>query len=262
MRALLFVFLGMCLFSGCKEAQKKESLPQGKTVLVLATSGDNPPFEFHKIEQGKDHLTGADIEIAEALAQELGVSLSLSDMDFGSLMAAIQTGRADLAMALLTPTEERKKNVDFSDPYLRSRLAILTLRDYPLPNQESLKGKTLGVQFGSTSEHILKELTQKNQDIKIVSLNKLGDLVQGLRTKRIQGIVIEEEPAQSYVKAHGDLTYHILEGYDLKFSIAFPKGSVWTEKFNHALKKLKKKGILEKIIQKWTGNASGRLDRS
>ena len=244
---LLMTSLSALSLTGCKEAS---SPPSQKPMLTMVTSGDNPPFEMHDTSQGGG-LVGADIDLAQALARKLGLTLEIKDMDFSGLIPALQGGRADFAMALIAPSEERKKNISFSEPYYISRIAVISLSSQKISRKEELAHKKIGVQLGSTHEKTAQHLAQEIPGLAVFSLNKLGDLIQELRTGRIDALLVEEIPAKAYGKAHKDLAYTFLEGYDSPFAIAFPKDSPWVEKFNAALKELKKTGALEKIMAKW-----------
>ena len=250
MTGLLTASLLALILTACGESERKRD-PDQKTTLILATSGDNPPFEFHDTKNGKDQITGADIDLAHALAQELGITLETRDTDFSSLIPTLQAHRADFAMALLTPTEERKKNVSFSDCYFISRLSLVTLKNRTIHHEEDLEGKKIGVQLGSNNERVAKELASKIKDLQIVSLNRLGELIQEVRTKRIDAVLVEVTPAKAYAEAHKDLNYNTLEEHQSNFAIAFPKDSPWIERFNQALKKLKSRGKIEEIMRKW-----------
>lgn len=217
----------------------------------MVTSGDNPPFEFHDTSRGKNELMGADIDLAHALAYELGVKLEIKDADFNSIVPALQAHRADFAMALMTPSEERKRNISFSDIYYIARIAVVTLKGTTINSENGLEGKKIGVQLGSTNEQAAKQLASKIQNLQIISLNKLGELIQEVRVGRIDGLLVEEIPAKAYIEANKDLDYGVLQEHQSSFAIAFPKDSPWVEKFNVALKNLKAKGKLEEIMHKW-----------
>ena len=108
--------------SGCSqgkasaEVSKMDKIKE-KGKIVIGTSADYPPYEFHKSIDGKDTIVGFDIEIAKEIAKDLGVELEIKDMKFDGLLAALQTGNIDFVAAGMNPTEDRKKNVDFSKIY-------------------------------------------------------------------------------------------------------------------------------------------------
>ncbi|GAA4716059.1 transporter substrate-binding domain-containing protein [Brevibacillus fulvus] len=223
----------------------------GKTKLVMATSADFKPFEFHDLSSGKDEITGFDIEIAKYIADKLGVELEVQDMNFDGLIPALQANRADMVMAGLTATEERKKNVDFSDIYYESKNVILSKKDSNLTKVEDLAGKKVTVQTGSIQEGDVKKLQEKMPDLQIVSLNKVPEMIQEVKTGRVDAAVIENTVAKGFVEQNPELGYSLIEEGTMQTAIAFPKGSPYVEKVNEILKEMKDNGEMEKLASKW-----------
>lgn len=246
---LIPLFMALLCLQSCEERQNTS---QGKEhTLNLVTSADNPPFEFHRTESDNREITGFDIDLAQALATLLNANLEIKDMDFNSLIPALQAGRAEFAMAALAVTDERKKNVDFSDPYYETKIALITSAGRSFPKDSDLKDKKIGVQLGSTHEQVLKDIQKKYPTLEMTSLNRLGELVQELRAGRINAVLTEESVAKAYVGSHKDIDYNLLQGYQGAFAIALPKDSIWLEKINAALKTLESNGTLEKLKEKW-----------
>ena len=123
----------------------------------MVTSADYPPYEFRDTATGKNEIIGFDIDIAKYITKELGFELEISDTDFNGIIPALQSRRADFAMAGMTPTEERQKNVDFSDIYYEAKNTIVALKGSKLNSPEDLAGKNVGVQLGSTQEKAAKK---------------------------------------------------------------------------------------------------------
>ncbi len=241
-------FLVLCGLWGCTDNTPSS---EKEHTLVLVTSADNPPFEFHRTEADHQEIAGFDIELAYAIAQKLGVSLEVKDMDFNGLIPALQAGRADFSMASIAATEERKKNVDFSDSYAQNKLALVTPSGHAYSKESDLAKKKVGVQLGSTHEHVLKEIQKKIKDLEVISLNRLGELVQELRAGRIDAVLVEESVAKAYVGSHKDIDYNLLQEHQVEFAIAFPRGSPWVTKVNNALKDLEQDGTLGRLKKKW-----------
>lgn len=246
--AILSASLTLFFLGGCGDREKKE---EGEKVLLMGTTADNPPFEFHQTSSGEDRIVGFDLDVAKAIAEILGVKLKVEDLEFSGLIPALQSGRVDFVMALMTPTEERKRNVDFSDTYFISQIAVVSMKGKDFKSEADLENKKIGAQLASNNEKILKEIAQKRGGIEIISLNKLGDLIQELRSGRLDGVVVETLPAKAFVEANSDLTYSLLEEHQTRFAIAFPKGSSWVTPFNEALQKLKASGRMEQIMRTW-----------
>ena len=123
---------------------------------MLGTSADFTPYEFHKVINGKDEIVGFDIAIAKEIAADLGAELVIEDMGFDGLLPALQSGRVDLVVSGMTPTDERKKSIDFSDTYYKSKQVIMVrnVDKDKYPDMKSLENVKIGVQKGSIQETI------------------------------------------------------------------------------------------------------------
>lgn len=231
--------------TACGPAKKSSS------TVVLVTSADNPPFEFYQFSGTQRQIIGFDIALAHEITGALGLSLEIKEVQFSGIIPTLQSKRADFAMASLSVTDERKKVIDFSTPYFETTVAVITLPGISLKDASDLQGKTIGVQLGTSYEQALQESAKKYAGIKIHSLNNVGELVQELRAKRIDGVLTEEMVARAYVGSNRDIDMSLIKGFGSSFSIAFPKGSLWTEKFNQALKKLKEDGTLDQLRKDW-----------
>ena len=115
----------------------------GKDELVMITSPDYPPYEFYDTAGGERKIVGFDVDIANTLARELGFKLKIQESDFNGLIPALQAGRADFVMAGMTPTPERKKNIDFTIVYYDAKDTIVSLKGSNLKKPTDLKGKTV-----------------------------------------------------------------------------------------------------------------------
>lgn len=142
---------------------------KAKGVLVLGTSADYPPYEFHMEIDGKDTIVGFDIEIAKKLAAAMDVELEIIDMKFEGLLPALTAGKIDLIIAGMTPTEERKTSVDFSVVYYDAKQTMLVLSENvdALVSIEAFDGKTVGVQKASIQEALAIE-TFKTSTVKAI----------------------------------------------------------------------------------------------
>ncbi|WP_019120573.1 transporter substrate-binding domain-containing protein [Brevibacillus massiliensis] len=231
---------------------KTASQENAKPKLIMGTSADYKPFEYHDTSSGKDEIVGFDIDIAKYIADEVGFDLEIKDMDFNGLLPALQSGRVDFVMAGMSPDDERKKNADFSDVYFEAKNSIVAKKGSGLAKPEDLAGKKVGVQLGSIQETAAKEIAESNKGVEVVSLNKLGEIVQELKSGRIDAAIIEDVVAKGYMKTNPDLEMSLIEQDGSNGSaVAFPKGSANVDKFNQAIKKLQDSGELDKLIMKW-----------
>ena len=216
-------------------------------VIVMGTSADYFPYEFVDTANG-DEIVGFDIDIAKKVAENMGYELKIEDMDFGSLLGALNAGRVDFVMAGMTPTEERKENADFSDIYFTAVNLILS-KDDSLQSLEDLKGKKIGVQLGSIQEGIAQD---QITDAEIVSLNKIPEIIQEIKTGRIDAMVIEDTVAKKYLEQDSELTtFEIVDEEEAGSAAAFRKDDELRNQFNEELKKMIDSGEIEELAQKW-----------
>ena len=162
--------------------------------LVVATSPDYPPFEFMVSENGKSKIVGADIDLAQKIADKLGVELELKAMDFDALVPALQAGKVDMVITGMTPNEKRKKAVDFSDIYFKGENAVIVnAKDAgKFTSEDQLKKAKLGVQKGSTQETYVKD------NLKVTNYKALvavPDLIADMKNGNIDAVVLNRKVA-------------------------------------------------------------------
>ncbi|TLG72508.1 transporter substrate-binding domain-containing protein [Culicoidibacter larvae] len=203
--ALLLLASHMLTACGSSADAGQSKLDQIKASgqLVLGTSADYPPYEFHVIENGQDTIVGFDIAIAQAVADHLGVELVVKDMDFSGLLPALSTGTVDMVIAGMSPTEERKQNVDFSDIYYQAEIGVLVKKDVLASYNDlaSLDGKKIGAQQGSIQE----EAALKVADAEVRSMPKVLDLVQELENGNIEALIVEKNVGDQLTGKYADL---------------------------------------------------------
>jgi polar amino acid transport system substrate-binding protein len=233
-------------------ANPNSSSESGKK-LVMVTSADYPPYEFVDSSSGSQEIVGFDVEIAKAITEELGYDLEIQNIDFNGLIPALQAKRADFVMAGMTPTEERKQNVDFSDIYYEAKNTIVTVKGSGLTTAESLNGKLVGVQLGSIQEGVAKKIQGAN----VKPLNRINEMIQELKAGRVDALIMEDTVAKGYVEINPDLEFNVIpsEG-ESGSAIAFPKGSELTPEFNRVLAEMKSSGQIEELVTKWFGEES------
>lgn len=244
-----------CNQSGSETAAGGGSGGQGGKKLVMATSADYPPYEFVDTSKGSEDIVGFDVDIARAVAEKLGYELEVTNIDFNGLIPALQAGRADLVMAGMTPTEDRKKNVDFSDVYYTAKQTIMSPKAAGITDPQGLDGKKVGVQLGSIQEKRAKELKEEGSGMEIVPLNRINEIVQELKAGRIDAAIIEDTVAKGFLEANSDLqALPLPEEGPVGSAIAFPKGSELVDDFNTALAEMKSSGQIEELVKKWFGD--------
>ena len=232
---LLLTVCGILLFAGCRE--------QGKTRLVMATNATFPPYEYvtnHKID-------GIDPAIIRIIADRLGYDLEIQDMAFDSVIAAVQTGKADIAASGITVTEERKKQVFFTYAYVVAEQVIIVKDTSHIRSSLDLKKVRIGVQHGTTGD------TFVTKEIKEPERFANGPLaVAALLAGKIDAVVVDGEPAEVYISQNKGLK-KLNEPLTLE-EYAFAIGKHNPEllnKFNMELLKLKNSGELDSIIRRY-----------
>ncbi|MCX7747760.1 MAG: ABC transporter substrate-binding protein [Clostridia bacterium] len=255
LKVVTLMLAGMMLFSfvGCgKVDTMKKVKDSGK--IILGTSADYPPYEFHKSINGKDEIIGFDISVAKEIAKDLGVEFEIKEMDFEGLLAALQTGKVDYVIAGMTPTEERMKQVDFTKIYYRAQQGIVVRTEDKdkIKSLEDLKSKKVGVQKGSTQEEIAKE---QIKDAELKSLGKVSDLVLELKNKKVDAVVMELPVAAAYINKNQDIVIS-----DIKVSDDVGGSAVAVAKDNSELVEAMNKTIdritLDKSLERFVKEAS------
>ncbi len=220
--------------------------------LVIGTSADYPPYEFHKEIDGKDTIIGFDVNIAQEIAKDLGVELEINDMKFDGLIAALKTGKVDMVLAGMNPTEERKQSVDFSKIYYTAQHAVIVRAEDKdkYKTLADLKGKEIGAQKGAIQEELAKTQIEAAN---VKGLGKVTDLVLELKNKKVDAIVVEVPVAKFYVEKNKDLaitesTFKVEEG-EQGSAVAVKKGDeAFIQAINKTLDRLIKEGKIEEFV--------------
>ena len=215
-----------------------------KTTLVMATNAEFPPYEYRDGE----NFAGIDVEIAQAIADDMGLDLVIEDMQFDSIVPAVQSGKADIGIAGMTVTEDKLQNIDFSIPYTTSTQVVIVTNDSPITSPVDLEGKTIGVQLGTTGDQYSSEIA----DATIERYNKGFEAVQALGQNKIDAVIIDREPARAFVADNEGLKI-LDEDYTVEdYAIAVAKDNQeLLEQVNNSLTKLKDSGKLQEIIDKY-----------
>ncbi|HWK71001.1 MAG TPA: glutamine ABC transporter substrate-binding protein GlnH [Burkholderiaceae bacterium] len=233
--------LAMALPAGNAAAQDKE--------LLVATDTAFVPFEFK--QDGK--YTGFDIELWDAIAKQAGLKYSLRPMDFNGIIPGLQTRNIDVALAGITIRDDRKKVIDFSDPYYESGLAILVGKDNnTIKTAKDLEGKMVAVKIGTATVDYLKA-NVPNAKLKLFP--NIDNAFLELATGRVDAVVHDTPNLQYFAKTGGQGRVKVvgsLKSGDF-YGIAFPKGSDLVPTVNKALKALQDNGQYDALYTKWFG---------
>lgn len=199
--------------AGCGSSNDKNSASktdllekiQKNGKLVVGMSADYAPYEFHYIdENGKDVIGGFDVDIANEIANKIGVDLVIQEMDFDALVSALPAGKVDLVISGMNPTEERAKVVDFSEVYYNSKHGVLVRAEDADKYQTfaDLEGAKVGVQLGSTQEKIAKT---EIPNVNLQQLSNINNLILELKAGKVDAIVMEKPVAEMAVKSNPEL---------------------------------------------------------
>ena len=235
--ALIMVLVLALSMVACSE--KKD-----ENVLTMATNAEFPPFEY--LENGE--IVGADIEIAKAIADKLGMKLEITNIDFDAALTGAATGKYDIAVAGITADEERRQNMNFSDNYYTASQAIIVMADSEIKTVADLTGKTVSCQEGTTGEQYLIKNGYTNQSFKTGA-----EAISALTSGKVDAVVIDDAVARALSAKQEGKTVVLEEALTQEaYAIALKKGNdELTEKINGALKELKESGELAKIFEKY-----------
>lgn len=217
---------------------------ESKGTLVMATNAEFPPYEFH--EGGE--IVGIDVEIARAIATEMGMDFEIEDIAFDSIIPEVTSGKADFGAAGMTVTEDRKQSVDFSDPYATATQVVIVKEGSEIASVDDLAGKTIGVQLGTTGDIYVEDV----EGATIERYNKGFEAVQALGQDKIDAVVIDGEPAKVFVSQNEGLKILDEAFTTEEYAICVKKGNTeLLEGINTAIAKLKESGELQAIVDKY-----------
>ena len=216
-------------------------------VLHMATNAAFPPYEMISDNGG---FEGIDVEIATEIARKLGLELVVDDMEFGSVITSVQSGKSDIAMAGLTVTEERKQNVDFTTSYATGIQVIIVPEDSDILTVDDLANdKMIGVQDGTTGYIYCSDDYGEDH---ITSYTNGAMAIEALKGGKVDAVVIDNEPARAFVAANDGLkildTEYIVENYAIGISEDNP---ALRDAVDGALKELIADGTVKSIVDKY-----------
>ncbi len=232
---ILSLSLVLVMLTGCGQS--------GKT-LTMATNAEFPPYEYH---DGTE-IVGIDVEIAQAIADKLGRELVIEDMAFDSVIMAVQSGKADIAMAGLTITEDRKESVNFSTPYTTASQVIIVKEDSDITSPDDLVGKRVGVQLGTTGDIYVDDI----EDATVERYGKGFEAVQALLQDKVDAVMIDNQPAQVFVSQNEGIKI-VDEAFTVEeYAAAIAKDNTeLLDQVNDAIAELEESGELQAIIDKY-----------
>ena len=263
--ALVLVFSACMLFAGCtanpvdeetstgEDASAASSMTATDGVLVMATNAAFPPYEY---KEGED-FAGIDVEIAGKIAEKLGMKLEIKDVEFGSIVGGVQTGKFDMGMAGMTVTEDRLQSVNFSTTYATGVQVVIVADDSAIASLDDLKADgsmKYGVQQDTTGDIYASDTVDKGGygEENVIRYKTGADAVQALKAGKVDAVIIDNEPAKSFVAANDGLKILDTEWLLEEYAICIAKESTQLlNAVNNALAELKADGTIDAIIAKY-----------
>ena len=245
---ILSILMLCCSLAACGGEKNSMTIEKGK--LIMSTNAEFPPYEMTTDDGG---FAGIDIEIAQAIADKLGLELVIDDMDFDGALLAVQQGKSDIVMAGVTVNEKRQKVMDFSVTY-STGIQVVIVKEGSDVTMDNLGDKLIGTQRGTTG-YIYASDTVENGgygEDHVVAYDNGITAVQALMNGQVDAVIIDNAPAQEFVKANPGLT--ILEGEWAVEDYAIGVGKNNTEllnAINKALEELIADGTVQKIVDKY-----------
>ena len=214
--------------------------------LTMATNATFPPYEM-TTDSGE--IEGIDVDTAKAIAEKLGLELQIDDMDFDAALLSVQQGKADIVMAGVTVTDERKAVMDFSDSYATGIQSIIVPEGSDIASPDDLAGKKIGTQRGTTGYIYCSD---DFGDDAVVAYDDGLTAVQALKNGQVDAVVIDNAPAEEYVAANPGLVILDTSYAEEDYAIGMNKSNTaLLEAVNAALEELKADGTLQAIVDKY-----------
>lgn len=229
-----------------ESAEETEAETAGGT-LTMATNAEFDPWEYHD----GDDIIGIDPEVAQAIADKLGMELKIEDMAFDAVIPSVTSGKADIGMAAISVTPERQASVDFTDTYAESALMLIVAADNEeIAGVDDLSDHIVGVQTGTTGDLKASELVG---DDNVDRFNTYFEAVESLKQGKVDAVLIDNAPAKVFLSQNSDSLKQAGEELDKEeYAIAVAKGNEeLVESLNSAIAELKEDGKLDEIMNKY-----------
>ena len=230
------LLISLMAFMSCSKKENK---------LYVGTNAEFVPFEYRE----GDNIVGFDVDLINEIAKIIKQDIEFVDMAFDGLLPALQSKKIDIIIAGMTANEERKKFVNFSEPYYNSQQSILVHSDNKdIIGFNSLEGKNVGVVLGYTGDLIVSEMSNVNTQ----KYGATSEAVIALKSKKVDAVVLDYEPAKQYFNQNDDLKLIITDSVNEEYAIAMRKEDTeLLKKVNDALNIIKENGTYDMLIEKY-----------
>lgn len=235
--------------AGAETAGELTTVNAGK--LTMSTNAAFPPYEM---TDDNGNYVGIDIEVAQAIADKLGLELQVDDMDFDAALLAAQSGKSDMVMAGVTVTEERQTVMDFSNTYATGIQVVIVPEDSDIASIDDMTGKMIGVQRGTTGDLYCSASVEDGGfgEENVTPYDNGLTAVQALMNGQVDCVVIDNAPAQEFVAANPGLKILDTEYANEEYAIGVAKGNTQLlDAINGALEELQADGTVQSIVDKY-----------
>lgn len=230
------LLISLMAFMSCSKKENK---------LYVGTNAEFVPFEYRE----GDQIVGFDVDLINEIAKIMKQDIEVVDMAFDGLLPALQSKKIDIIIAGMTADEERKKFVNFTDPYYNTQQSILVHSDNKdIIGFDSLQGKNVGVVLGFTGDLIVSEMSNVNAQ----KYGATSEAIIALKSKKVDAVVLDYEPAKQYFNQNDDLKLVITDSKNEEYAIAMRKEDTeLLKKVNDALNTIKENGTYDMLIEKY-----------
>ena len=234
--ATSILLISLIAFISCSQKENK---------LYVGTNAEFEPFEY----RDGDNIVGFDIDLINEIAKIMKQDIEVVDMAFDGLLPALQSKKIDIIIAGMTADEERKKFVNFTDPYYSTQQSILVHKDNKdIYSFDSLEGKNVGVVLGFTGDLIVSEMSNVNAQ----KYGATSEAILALKSQKVDAVVLDYEPASKYFDQNNDLKLIITDSKSEEYAIAIRKEDTeLLKKVNDALNTIKENGTYDMLIEKY-----------
>ena len=242
MKLMTVVILGlMMLACGKKEGEVEE--------VIVGTAPNFVPFEY----MDGDKIIGFDVELLDEISKETGVKFKMVGMDFSGLLPALQTKKIDMIVSGMSVTEDRKKNVNFSNPYFTiSQVIMLGENSKDITKEEDISGKKIGVVMGTTSDTLADKFSKDLTGVEVIKYNKLYEAALALQGQKIDMIILDNQQAKKTIENNKGLKLasYVLQSEDYAIAMGKDKTEL-LKKINTALEKILKSEKYDELMKKY-----------
>ena len=222
------------------EAADKLDAVKESGKLVVAMSADYPPFEFHSTKDGADKVAGVDVDLANAVAKEIGVDVEVKEMTFDGLVGALKADKVDMVISGMSPSPERKENVDFSDVYYTGKNVLIVREgeEDKITSEDQVKSMKVATQKGSIQETYANKIGCTG----LKSLESVPDLMMELKNGNVDAVIVNDTVGLINVNQIDGIalsSFNLPEGdAEESMAIAVKKGNntAYLEAINKAVK--------------------------